>query len=50
MITRESKWEIFIEKQSRHHSVSVLMNHHQVRLGMILVILNQRWMCKKCKI
>ena len=30
LITRYSKKkEGFIEKQSRHYSVSVLMNHHQ---------------------
>ena len=44
LITRLSKRkERFIGKQSRHYSVSSLMNHHQNCDGMILVMLNQRW-------
>ena len=35
LITRSSKkTERFIEKQSRHYSVSVLLNHHQSYEGL----------------
>ena len=48
LITRSSKLkERFIKKQSRHYSISVLMNASSGLWGMLLVMLNQWWMLKK---
>ena len=40
----------FIEKQSRHYSVSVLLNHHQGYEGVILVMLSIDGCIKSVKI
>ena len=43
------KWG-FIEKQSRHYSVSVLLNHHQSYEGVILMMLSIDGCIKSVKI
>ena len=40
----------FIEKESRHYSVSVLLNHHQGYEGVILVMLSIDGCIKSIKI